>query len=106
MGIFVPETLSVGDLFVGALIPGLLLVLCYILYLLLIGFTRNDLIPDKLKTDNVHSQPIFIRVFKALVPPLLLMLSVLGSILTGAATPTEAAAVGAVGATILALFKK
>ena len=106
MGVFAPETLSVGDLFVGALIPGLLLVLCYILYLLLLSYTRTDLIPNVLKTDDNHSQTIFIRVFKALIPPLLLMLSVLGSILTGAATPTEAAAVGAVGATVLALFKK
>jgi len=106
MGIFAPETLSVGDLFVGALIPGLLLVLCYILYLLFIGFTRADLIPDALQTNNKHSQSILLRSFKALLPPLLLIISVLGSILSGAATPTEAAAVGAVGATILAGFKK
>ena len=106
MGIFAPETLSVGDLFVGALIPGLLLVLCYILYLLFVGYTRPDLIPEQLKSNNNHTQSIFIRSIHALLPPLLLMLSVLGSILTGAATPTEAAAVGAVGATILALFKK
>ncbi|MCU7835039.1 MAG: TRAP transporter large permease subunit [gamma proteobacterium symbiont of Taylorina sp.] len=106
MGIFAPETLSVGDLFVGALIPGLLLVLGYILYLLFIGFTRSDLIPQKLQTNNNDSNSILIRSLKALLPPLLLMTSVLGSILSGAATPTEAAAVGAVGATILAGFKK
>ena len=106
MGIFAPETLSVGDLFVGALIPGLLLVLCYILYLLFIGFTRPDLIPDELTSNEHPKQNLFMRVIKALLPPLLLMFSVLGSILIGAATPTEAAAVGAVGATILALLKK
>ncbi len=106
MGIFSPETLSVGDLFVGALIPGLLLVLGYILYLLFIGYTRSDLIPAPLKTGNTPSEPIAAKVIKALVPPLLLMFSVLGSILSGAATPTEAAAVGAVGALLLALLKK
>lgn len=106
MGIFAPETLSVGDLFVGALIPGLLLVFCYILYLLFIGYTRSDLIPAALKTGNTPAESILPKVIKALLPPLLLMLSVLGSILSGAATPTEAAAVGAVGALLLALLKK
>lgn len=106
MGIFAPETLSVGDLFVAALIPGLLLVFCYILYILFIGYTRSDLIPAALKTSNIPSESILPKVIKALLPPLLLMLSVLGSILSGAATPTEAAAVGAVGALLLALLKK
>ncbi len=106
MGIFAPETLSVGDLFVGALIPGLLLVLFYILYILVIGILRRDLIPD-IKIDNSqHNDSIFFRIIKALLPPLLLILAVLGSILTGAATPTEAAAVGAVGALFLALIKR
>ncbi len=106
MGIFAPETLSVGDLFVGALIPGLLLVLFYILYIIGAGIVRRDLIPD-VKTDSKHdSESIFLRTIKALLPPLLLIIAVLGSILTGAATPTEAAAVGAVGALILALSKR
>ncbi|NOQ79970.1 MAG: TRAP transporter large permease subunit, partial [Gammaproteobacteria bacterium] len=106
MGIFAPETLSVGDLFVGALIPGLLLVLCYILYIIAIGFFRRDLIPEITSDTSQHSDSILVRSIKALLPPLLLIIAVLGSILTGAATPTEAAAVGAVGAIILALFKK
>ncbi len=106
MGIFAPETLSVGDLFVGALIPGLLLVLFYILYIIAIGFFRRDLIPEVISDSAQHSDSILLRCIKALLPPLLLIVAVLGSILTGAATPTEAAAVGAVGAMILALSKK
>lgn len=106
MGIFAPETLSVGDLFVGALIPGLLLVLFYILYIIAVGIFRHDLIPD-IKVDKLqHNESILFRSIKALLPPLLLIIAVLGSILTGAATPTEAAAVGAVGALLLALSKK
>jgi len=106
MGIFAPETLSVGDLFVGALIPGLLLVLCYILYIIAIGFFRRDLIPVITPDTSEHPDSILSRAVKALIPPLLLIIAVLGSILSGAATPTEAAAVGAVGAMILAFTKK
>jgi len=106
MGIFAPETISVGDLFVGAIIPGLLLVLCYILYIVSVGFLRRDLIPDLAYNKNDNYGSLLKRSIKALIPPLLLIVTVLGSILTGAATPTEAAAVGAVGAIILALVKK
>ena len=106
MGIFAPETLSVGDLFVGALIPGLLLVLFYILYIIAVGMFRHDLIPDVTANQSPQNESIFLKAIKALLPPLLLIIAVLGSILTGAATPTEAAAVGAVGALILALLKK
>ncbi len=106
MGIFAPETLSVGDLFVGALIPGLLLVLGYILYVLVIGFFRRDLIPEVSIDKTQRLDSIVIRSIKALIPPLSLILAVLGSILSGIATPTEAAAVGAVGAMILAFIKK
>jgi len=106
MGIFAPETISVGDLFVGAIIPGLLLVLCYILYIVSVGFLRRDLIPDLAYNKNDNYSSLLKRSIKALIPPLLLIVTVLGSILTGAATPTEAAAVGAVGAIILALVKK
>ncbi len=106
MGIFAPETLSVGDLFVGALIPGLLLVLFYILYIIAVGIFRRDLIPDINMDKSQHHESMLLRSIKALLPPLLLIIAVLGSILTGAATPTEAAAVGAVGALLLALGKK
>ena len=106
MGIFAPETLSVGDLFVGALIPGLLLVLFYILYIIAVGIFRRDLIPDVTMDPSQSNESMLLRTTKALLPPLLLILAVLGSILSGAATPTEAAAVGAVGALLLALLKK
>lgn len=106
MGIFAPETLSVGDLFVGALIPGLLLVLIYILYLIFTGLMRSDLIPKVAVTKTVHSDHLFLRSLKALIPPLLLIVAVLGSILSGAATPTEAAAVGAMGALFLAMIRR
>ncbi len=110
MGIFSPETLSVGDLFVGALIPGLILVAAYIIYLIIVGLSSEKLIPKVMTTtasnNHLQAESILLRSLKALIPPLLLIVAVLGSILTGAATPTEAAAVGAVGALLLAVFKK
>lgn len=106
MGIFAPETLSVGDLFVGALIPGLLLVFFYILYILGVGLFFRDLIPIVTHSHSEQPKSMIVQVTKALIPPLLLIVAVLGSILSGAATPTEAAAVGAVGAMILAGTKK
>ncbi len=109
MGIFSPETLSVGDLFVGALIPGLILVAAYIIYLIIVGLSSERLLPKVITTptDNNHLQgeSVLLRSLKALIPPLLLIVAVLGSILTGAATPTEAAAVGAVCALLLAVLK-
>lgn len=105
MGIFAPETLSVGDLFVGALLPGIILVIMYILYLLFIGLTRPTLIPE-VENKKQDQDRLALRVVKALLPPLLLIVAVLGSILAGAATPTEAAAVGAIGAILLSMLKK
>lgn len=103
MGIFSPKTVSVGDLFVGALIPGLLLVGLYILYLIFIAVTQPKKLPA---LPQEELGPIeWGKLFAALVPPLLLIGAVLGSILAGYATPTEAAALGAVGAMLLALSK-
>jgi len=106
MGIFSPETLSVGDLFVGALIPGLLLVAMYILYIGFVAFTKPEAMPAL--PDNAHenSSHIVEAVLLSLLPPLLLIVAVLGSIIGGLATPTEAAAIGAVGAMFLAATKK
>lgn len=102
-GIFSPRTVSVGDLFAGAILPGLLLVVMYIAYLLLLAFIRPSSIPSAQDIAD-DSRPITVqRVIRALLPPLLLIFAVLGSILGGFATPTEAAAVGAVGALVLAL---
>jgi len=101
MGIFNPKTVSVGDLFMGALIPGLLLVLLYLTYVLCIARFRPQLAP------NVETEPVALsELLGSLLPPLLLIAVVLGSILAGAATPTEAAGVGAVGALLLALAKR
>lgn len=100
MGIFNPKTVSVGDLFVGAVVPGLLLVLLYLAYILGIARLRPHLAP------NVDMEPVALsELLGSLVPPLILIAVVLGSILAGAATPTEAAGVGAVGALLLALVK-
>jgi tripartite ATP-independent transporter DctM subunit len=104
MGIFSPKTVSVGDLFAGALIPGLLLVVLYILYLVAAAFFRPALMPAYERSeDDVVS---FVQILRALLPPLLLIFAVLGSILAGIATPTEAAGVGGMGALLLALSRR
>jgi len=104
MGIFAPETISVGDLFTGALIPGLGLVGLYLIYLIGVAWFYPHLMPAPAK-KTTHSKDFYWRICSSLLPPLGLILSVLGSIMAGLATPTEAAAVGAMGATILAIAK-
>jgi len=104
MGVYSPKTVSVGDLFAGALIPGLLLVFLYIVYILLAAWFRPNTMPAHQPEEG---QTISIRrVLKALAPPLLLIFAVLGSILKGLATPTEAAGVGGMGALLLALARR
>jgi len=108
MGIFNPKTVSVGDLFAGAVIPGALLVVFYILYCIAVAILKPSAIPkhDPCEIKD-HQQSLTIGLLlSALIPPLLLMSAVLGSILLGYATPTEAAGVGATGALLLALWKK
>ncbi len=105
MGIFSPDTVSVGDLFVGAIIPGLCLVGLYILYIWAVAKFRPDLIPPADQSDNKENKRK-LTLFHDLSPPLLLIITVLGSILGGIATPTEAAGVGALGAMLLAFYKK
>ena len=99
MGIFAPKSVSVGDLFAGSLIPGLLLVALYLLYLLLRSFATPDAMPEQPKSNKVNVA----STVSALLPPLLLIIVVLGSIIAGYATPTEAAGVGAMGALLLAV---
>jgi tripartite ATP-independent transporter DctM subunit len=107
MGLFAPETVSVGDLFAGALIPGLLLVVLYVIYLLTIAWLKPAHAPAIPASERQFSrQQLLVRVIKVLIPPLLLIVAVLGSIMAGAATPTEAASVGAVGATLLAISQR
>lgn len=105
MGIFSPDSVSVGDLFIGAIVPGLILVGCYILYVLFVALFDQQKIPliDK---NKAVAYPSIGKLVTALLPPLLLMLMVLGTILTGFATPTEAAGVGASGALVIALLQQ
>ena len=104
MGIFSPKTVSVGDLFAGALIPGLLLVLLYVAYIIGVAMFKPTVMPAH-RGDDGESVSLA-RVARALAPPLLLILAVLGSILAGLATPTEAAGVGAMGALLLAVSRR
>ena len=106
MGIFSPETVSVGDLFVGAVIPGLLLVGLYILYVSVVAVTRPEAMPAIPQEPGHNSRPAAGDILRSLLPPLLLIVVVLGSIIAGLATPTEAAAIGAVGAMLLAAARK
>jgi len=103
-GIFSPDTVSVGDLFAGALIPGLLLVLLYVLWLMFTAIVKPESMPAHVSSDEDNVS--IGRVFNALAPPLILIFAVLGSILGGFATPTEAAGVGATGAMLIALQRR
>ena len=100
MGSYSPETVSVGELFAGAVVPGLILVMAYLLYIVILARARPGLMPpDLLEEDERVSIG---RLLLLASGPMLLIVAVLGSILKGIATPTEAAAVGAVGAMLLA----
>ena len=101
-GLFAPKTVSVGDLFAGALIPGLILVLLYATYLLSRALYQPKSAPPT--SEEPGSGPLVVALSKGLAPPLFLITAVLGSILLGYATPTEAAAVGAMGALVLAIL--
>ncbi|MDL2198872.1 TRAP transporter large permease subunit [Halopseudomonas aestusnigri] len=103
LGIFSPKTVTVSDLFVGALLPGLLLVVLYLLYLAFVAWRQPEKLPAP--TPEERSAVSIAQLLRSLLPPLLLIIAVLGSILGGVATPTEAAAVGALGAGLLALGK-
>lgn len=101
-------SIDVGMMFRAAFLPGILLILAYILYILIISRVRPDWAPSlsKKEVENLRDKDFIKKVFKAFVLPLLLILLVLGSIFMGIASPTEAAAVGAMGAIILALLEQ
>ena len=99
MGIFAQETVSVGDLFVGAIIPGLILIMLYMIYIIFLAYFKPKLVPTKKIEKNLN----WYKVLSQFLAPISLILGVVGSIIFGIATPTEAAGLGAVGATILAL---
>ncbi len=100
-GIFAPETVSVGELFSGSLIPGLVLVGLYIIYQVGLAVFKPSMAPPAEYDDDL----VLSDLLGALFAPIFLIISVLGSILAGIATPTEAAAVGAVGTILLAGHK-
>jgi tripartite ATP-independent transporter DctM subunit len=102
MGSYSPETISVGELFAGALVPGLILVMAYLLYIVVLAWLRPGLMPPD--EDQGDEKVSVIRLLILASGPLALIIAVLGSILKGIATPTEAAAVGAVGAMLLAII--
>ena len=99
-GLFSVETISVGQLFAGSMLPGLMLAGFYIAYQLALTWLRPEVGPAIPASEGAELAAG--QVARALVPPISLIVAVLGSILGGVATPTEAAAVGAVGATLLA----
>ena len=101
MGNYSPETISVGELFAGALVPGFMLVGMYVLYLLFLAKLKPGALPADV--EAAESKVSIGRLLVLAAGPLLLIVAVLGSILKGIATPTEAASVGAVGAMLLAL---
>ena len=98
----------VGDLFMGAVLPGMVLVGLYILYILLIAFIKPEWAPAIPKEERAafSGKDMVKKISRALFPPLFLMVAVLGSIFAGVASPTEAAGVGAVGATALTIANK
>ena len=104
LGNFAPEPVSVGELFAGALIPGLLLVGLYIFYQIGRAWLNPASSPALPAVSRSNTQPA--RLLHALVAPVVLICAVLGSILAGIATPTEAAAIGAVGATLLGALRQ
>ena len=106
-GIYPPKAVSVGDLFMGAIIPGLLLVFCYLVYIGLVAWRKPDSAPalPQVAVKGSLSQRAM-EAIKSLLMPFSLIVAVLGSILSGLATPTEAASVGAVGAIVLAIIQR
>lgn len=104
-GNFAPEPVSVGALFAGAILPGLLLVGLYAAFMVFKAITDPKSCPAT-PVPEAEKAGLMREVFVALVPPLLLIVAVLGSILGGIATPTEAASVGSVGAMLLALVRR
>jgi len=96
--------LSVGDLFRAAVVPGLLLIVLYILYILILSYFSKDLAPA-IVSDDPYGEVVKEAV-KEIIPPLLLIGVVLGSIFAGIASPSESAAIGVLGAALLAVYKK
>ncbi|MBF0258387.1 MAG: TRAP transporter large permease subunit [Desulfamplus sp.] len=101
-------SVPIGDLFIGAVIPGFILVILYMVYIFIISSIKPHWAPPipQEELDEISTKQLYLKVIKALIPPVTLMITVLGSIFAGIASPTEAASVGAVGATILTALHK
>lgn len=99
---------SIGDMFMGAVLPGLLLVGLYFIWIFIVAVLWPESAPAMSAEElaDFHGWPMIKRIFRAFIPPFVLILSVLGSIFKGIASPTEAAAVGAMGATLLTVFQR
>ncbi|MDM8540050.1 TRAP transporter large permease subunit [Desulfococcaceae bacterium HSG9] len=96
----------IGDMFVGAVIPGMILVLLYCLFIWLSSFWGTDHVPAAHEKGPDFDKTFILKIFKALLPPLFLIIAVLGTIFAGIATPTESGAMGAVGAIILTAMNR
>ena len=101
---FSVESVSAGNMFLGAFLPGLVLVSLYMLYILFIGVFKKELVPP-VKYEGIYNIVFFRKVLLSLVPPLALIFVVLGSILLGVATVNQAGAIGAVGAGIMGSYR-
>lgn len=104
LGNFAPDTVSVGDLFAGAMLPSLLLTGLYVIYIIYRAIVAPKTCPAVVMT-RTERKGLSQRVVSALIPPITLIMAVLGSIVSGVATPTESASVGAVGAMLLAAVR-
>ena len=92
----------VGDLFRAAVIPGMLLIIVYTIYILVLGKVKPEFCPPMVVTEG--KRELLIQAAKDIFPPIILIVTVLGSIFTGVATPTESSAIGAVGAVVLSII--
>lgn len=98
--------ISVGDLFKGATVPGIMLVVGYLIYTVVLGKIKPERLPLPQKNEHNDTKSLWTAVFKSSLPPLLLVLLVLGSIFTGIATVAEAGAIGAMATVGLGFYKK
>jgi tripartite ATP-independent transporter DctM subunit len=98
--------LSVGTLFAAAVMPGLLIAVLYCVYVVFLGWLRPDMVPPvpQAERDAMPRRELWVKFFKVVLPPLALVLSVLGSIIGGVAAPTEAASMGGLGAILVTAF--
>ncbi|WP_321394111.1 TRAP transporter large permease subunit [uncultured Desulfuromusa sp.] len=99
---------SIGDMFIGAVVPGIILVSLYILWIIIVAFIRPEAAPAMPASElaDFRNSGMYKKIFRAFFLPFFLIVAVLGSIFAGIASPTEAAAVGAMGATFLTIWQK